>query len=67
VTIAWGEGGSSSHVGDVSDAQWEVFKLAFKTSGRVAVLSDEPGDDWMYDYQGYRTTGAVIPCRTCSM
>ncbi len=51
VTIAWEEGGSSSHVGDVTDAQWEVFKLAFAGSGRVAVLSDEPGDGWKYDYR----------------
>jgi hypothetical protein len=51
VTIAWEEGGSSSHVGDLTDVQWEVFKLAFAGSGRIAVLSDEPGDDWMYDYR----------------
>jgi hypothetical protein len=51
VTIAWEEGGASSHVGDITDAQWEVFKLAFAGSGRVAVLSDEPGDGWMYDYR----------------
>jgi hypothetical protein len=51
VTIAWDEGGSSSHVGDITDAQWEVFKIAFAASGRIAVLSDEPGDGWMYDYR----------------
>jgi hypothetical protein len=26
------------------------FKLAFLTTGRVAVLSDQDGDGWMYDY-----------------
>ena len=51
VTIVWEEGGASSHVGEITDSQWEVFKLAFTTAGRVAVLSDEAGDDWMYDYR----------------
>lgn len=50
VTIAWEEGGSTSHVGDISDAQWEVFKLAFATSGRVAILSDE-AEGWWHDYR----------------
>ncbi len=51
VVIAWDEGGVSSQQGDLTDGQWEVFKLAFSTAGRVAVLSDEPGDGWMYDYR----------------
>jgi hypothetical protein len=51
VTIVWEEGGASSHVGEITDSQWEVFKLAFTTAGRVAVLSDEAGDGWMYDYR----------------
>lgn len=51
VTIAWEEGGASSHVGEVTDPQWEVLKLAFTTAGRVAVLSDQDGDEWMYDYR----------------
>ena len=50
VTIAWEEGGSTSHVGDITDAQWEVFKLAFATSGRVAILSDEL-EGWWHDYR----------------
>jgi hypothetical protein len=50
VTIAWEEGGSTSHVGDITDSQWEVFKLAFTTSGRVAVLSDE-AEGWWHDYR----------------
>jgi hypothetical protein len=51
VTITWDEGGATSHVGDISDDQWEVFKLAFAAGGRVAVLSDADGDGWMYDYR----------------
>ena len=50
VTIAWEEGGSTSHVGDITDAQWEVLKLAFTTAGRVAVLSDE-AEGWWHDYR----------------
>ena len=50
VTIAWEEGGSTSHVGDITDAQWEIFKLAFTTAGRVAVLSDA-ADGWWHDYR----------------
>ena len=50
VTIAWEEGGSTSHVGEVADAQWEVFKLAFTTGGRVAVLSDL-AEGWWHDYR----------------
>jgi len=51
VTITWDEGGATSHVGDISDDQWEVFKLAFAAGGRVAVLSDVEGWEWMYDYR----------------
>ena len=51
VTIVWEEGGVTSQQGDISDQQWEVFKLAFLTTGRVAVLSDQEGDGWMYDYR----------------
>jgi hypothetical protein len=50
VTIAWEEGGSTSHAGDITDAQWEVLKLAFTTGGRVAVLSDA-ADGWWHDYR----------------
>jgi len=50
VTIAWEEGGSTSHVGDLTDAQWEVFKLSFAAAGRVAVLSDQ-AEGWWYDYR----------------
>jgi hypothetical protein len=51
VTIVWEEGGATSHVGDISDSQWEVFKLAFTTAGRVAILSDGDEDGWRHDYR----------------
>jgi hypothetical protein len=51
VTIVWEEGAVSSHQGDISDDQWDIFKAAFLTTGRVAVLSDQEGDAWMYDYR----------------
>ena len=51
VTIVWEEGGVTSQQGDLSDDQWDIFRLAFLTSGRIAVLSDREGDGWMYDYR----------------
>ena len=51
VTIVWEEGGVTSQQGDISDEQWEIFRLAFQTSGRIAILSDHEGDSWMYDYR----------------
>lgn len=51
VSIVWEEGGVTSQQGDISDEQWEIFKLAFLTTGRIAVLSDQEGDGWMYDYR----------------
>lgn len=51
VTIAWDEGGISSQQGDLTNEQWEIFKLAFHTTGRIAILSDEEGEQWMYDYR----------------
>lgn len=51
VTIIWEEGGVSSVQGTMTDGQWEIFKLAFLTSGRIAVLSDHAGDRWMDDYR----------------
>jgi hypothetical protein len=51
VVIVWEGGGVSSQQGDITDEQWEVFKLAFSTTGRIAVLSDEKGEGWMYDYR----------------
>jgi hypothetical protein len=51
VTIVWEEGGVSSQQGNISDEQWDIFKLAFLTTGRVAVLSDQEAEGWMYDYR----------------
>src|ERR671922_2092424 len=51
VTILWEEGGISSQQGDITDDQWEILKLAFMSTGRVAILSDQPAKDWMYDYR----------------
>ena len=50
VTIVWEEGGATSHH-DMSDEQWEIFKLAFLGTGRIAILSDETEDSWMYDHR----------------
>jgi hypothetical protein len=51
ITIVWEEGGVTSQQGDISDEQWEIFRLAFVTTGRVAILSDYEGEAWMYDYR----------------
>ncbi len=51
VTIVWEEGGATSQQGELTEGQWEIFKLAFKTSGRIALLSDQRGEGWMYDYR----------------
>lgn len=51
VTITWEEGGVTSQQGDITDEQWEIFKLAFLTTGQIAVLSDQAGDGWMYDHR----------------
>lgn len=51
VTITWDEGGVSSQQGKITSEQWEIFKLAFHTTGRIAILSDVEGENWMYDYR----------------
>jgi len=51
VTILWDEGGISSQQGELTDEQWEILKLAFVSTGRIAILSDQPEKDWMYDYR----------------
>ena len=51
VTILWEEGGVSNQQGEITDEQWEIFKLAFVSTGRIAILSDQPEKDWMYDYR----------------
>lgn len=49
VTIMWEAGGLSCQYGEISDDQWEIFKLAFMSTGMITVLSDRTGEDWMYD------------------
>src|SRR5919197_2111221 len=51
VTILWEEGGISSQQGDITEEQWEIFKLAFLSTGWVAVLSDQPAKERMYGYR----------------
>ena len=51
VTIVWEEGGATSQQSDITDEQWEIFKLAFMTTGRIAILSDGEEESWMYDYR----------------
>ena len=51
VSIIWEEGGVSSQQGEITDEQWEIFKLAFLSTGRIAVLSDLQGQQWMHDYR----------------
>src|SRR5512133_2062850 len=48
VTILWEEGGISSQQGEITDEQWEIFKLAFVSTGRIAILSDLLEKNWMY-------------------
>ncbi len=51
VTVLWEEGGLSCQQGSINDEQWEIFRLAFMTTGMITVLSDESGEGWMYDYR----------------
>lgn len=51
VVVIWEEGGVTSQQGGISDGEWEIFKLAFLTTGRIAVLSNEPDETWRYDYR----------------
>ena len=55
VTILWEEGGVTSQQGSLTDEQWEIFTLAFSTTSRIAVLSDQQHDDWRYDYRFLET------------
>ena len=51
VVIVWDQGGASRKQGGISDAEWEIFKLAFSgSSGRIAVLSDFV-TGWQFDYR----------------
>ena len=51
VSIAWESGGATSQQGDITDDQWEIFKVAFTTTGRIAILSELQGEEAHYDYQ----------------
>ena len=51
VVIVWDEGGVSSQQGNISDEVWDILKLAFLSTGRIAILSDESGDRWMSDFR----------------
>ena len=51
VVILWDEGGASRKQGGIPDEQWEIFRVAFEGSGRIAVLSDKQGTDWKFDYR----------------
>ncbi|MGL4622702.1 MAG: hypothetical protein ACRCZS_27195 [Chroococcidiopsis sp.] len=51
VSVIWEEGGVSSQQCEITDEQWEIFKLAFLSTGRIAVLSDLQGKNWMHDYR----------------
>ena len=57
ITIVWEEGEVTSQQGQISDEQWEIFKLAFQTTRRIAVLSDEQDDTWRYDYRFLEVVG----------
>ena len=49
VTVLWEEGGLSCQYGDITDDQWDILKMSFMSTGMITVLSDQPGDSWMYD------------------
>jgi hypothetical protein len=51
VTISW-EDGTFSSKGDLTNEQREVMRLAFETSGKIALLSDQ--DVWAFDYRFIR-------------
>jgi hypothetical protein len=51
VVIHWDGGPGSRKQGGIPDEQWELFKLSFARTGRVAILSDLDAPDWMFDYR----------------
>ena len=51
VVIVWDEGGVSSQQGNISDEEWDILKLAFVSTGRIAILSDESEDNWRSDFR----------------
>lgn len=50
VVVQWDQGGGWRKQGAITDAEWEVFKLAIAGTGRVAVLSDLVAG-WQFDYR----------------
>jgi hypothetical protein len=59
VTVFRDEGGVTSMQGQISDDQWESFKLAFMTTGRVAVVGYHKDDGGMYDYRLLEAGGTL--------
>ena len=51
VVIVWEEGGVTSQQGSITDEEWEILKLAFMTTGRIAILSDQEGENWTSDFR----------------
>jgi hypothetical protein len=51
VVVLWDEGGVTSQQGNLSDEQWEILTLAFMTTGRIAILSDQVGESWTADFR----------------
>lgn len=51
VTISWEGGGISSQQGNITDDQWEIFKLSFATTGRIAILSDLSSEEACHDFR----------------
>lgn len=51
VTIIWEGGGITSQQGNITDDQREILKIAFATTGRIAILSDLSDEEACYDYR----------------
>jgi hypothetical protein len=51
VTIHWEWVGITSQHGHITDDHREIFKLAFVTTGRIAILSDLSDEEACYDYR----------------
>lgn len=49
VTVLWEEGGLSCQYGEINDEQWELLKMSFLGTGMISILSDQAGEEWMYD------------------
>lgn len=51
VIICWDEGGCSRKQGGIPDQEWEIFKLAFRGSGKIGIMSDMAAPNWKFDYR----------------